>query len=41
MSEVDNMLAAVCIIENEVSGFSRKLRSSSNLNFTGQVEEGN
>jgi len=38
-SEVDNMLAAVHIIENEVSGFSRKLRSSSN--FTGHVEEVN
>jgi hypothetical protein len=35
------MLAAVRFIENEVSGFSRKLRNSSNLNFTGHVEEVN
>ena len=35
------MLAAVRITENEVSGFSRKLRSSSDLNFTGHVEEVN
>jgi len=34
-------LSAVRIIENEVSGFSKKLRSSSNLNFTEHVEEVN